>query len=525
MRPRYGDTFRFDRVLNIYFYTSNNEKLMQARLIFSRNGYQLRHYTSTREPYDEDYRLRTPALLKNALDEVTRLVDSRSIFFVEDTSVRIEALSEVEDYPGTRMKEWFSEIDFPELNRLIAIRGGNRAVIVKSDIALRIPTLSRPIYFHGETQGTIAETPPSFEKSIQYPWLTPENFNGWFVPEGTHRRLGEMEFEESLAFDFRAKALSSVLERLEELNAAVNFALPSNVTRRSEARDPEQRQLLLFTPQARHILIVIGQKCAGKTTLSDYLVSKADGGDILCLEGSTILRGLADEDGVPISDGSSAFAFLMARGTDIVAKRAQTYIDRSQASLNVVTGFRTVEEVLYFCRIYPEARVVLVEADEQLRFERHLRRAREGDPRSTTEFRELGEDQLKFGIMRVASEVADYVLSNNSGIIEYQRKIDTLINGLGRDNVGSRGESELFRSVRALHTIGRAATCQEIESMTSTQGLVVRKYNNNRALQSIPEFAVRLQKPKELLRYRLTRRGELLFDLLSKMQGRRKITI
>lgn len=197
MRPQYGDVFRFDRVLRTFFYTSNADKLVQARLIFMRNGYQLSHYRSQHEPYDEDYSLGTRGLLAAALKQVSQEFERRSVLFVEDTSLRLEALSDQVDYPGTRVKEWFSETSFEELDRQIALRGGNRAAVVKSDIALRVPSLSRPIFFHGETSGVVASEPPSFEASPQYPWLTPCTFNGWFVPDGTTKRLGEMEFEEA----------------------------------------------------------------------------------------------------------------------------------------------------------------------------------------------------------------------------------------------------------------------------------------------------------------------------------------
>ena len=46
---------------------------------------------------------------------------------------------------------------------------------------------------------------------------------GWFIPDGATKRLGEMEFEEALGFDFRAKALTKLIARLEEMNAALNL--------------------------------------------------------------------------------------------------------------------------------------------------------------------------------------------------------------------------------------------------------------------------------------------------------------
>jgi hypothetical protein len=59
MRPQYGSSLGFERILNVYFYTSNLDKLFQARLMFVRHGYLLRHFKGDREPYDEDYSLPT----------------------------------------------------------------------------------------------------------------------------------------------------------------------------------------------------------------------------------------------------------------------------------------------------------------------------------------------------------------------------------------------------------------------------------------------------------------------------------
>ncbi|MGY4414904.1 inosine/xanthosine triphosphate pyrophosphatase family protein [Bradyrhizobium sp. LB7.1] len=114
------------------------------------------------------------------------------------------------------VKEWFSSASFEALDRELREKGNNRRVIVKSDIALYLPALSRKVFFHGETDGAIATSPPEFSPSAQYPWLTPDTFNGWFIPQGATKRLGEMEFEESLTFDFRAKSLSALVSRLEE---------------------------------------------------------------------------------------------------------------------------------------------------------------------------------------------------------------------------------------------------------------------------------------------------------------------
>ena len=196
MRPQYGNSLGFERILNVYFYTSNPDKLFQARLMFVRHGYLLRHFKGYREPYDEDYSLPTEQMLTRAIEQVNAEFGVKSIFFVEDTSLRLEALSDSTDFPGLKVKEWFASSSFDEVDRLIQARGGDRRAVVKSDIALYVPGLSHIMFFHGETAGTVAPTPPAFSGSVQYPWLTPSTFNGWFIPDGATRRLGEMEFEE-----------------------------------------------------------------------------------------------------------------------------------------------------------------------------------------------------------------------------------------------------------------------------------------------------------------------------------------
>jgi inosine/xanthosine triphosphate pyrophosphatase family protein/dephospho-CoA kinase len=513
MRLRYGDVFRFDRLLRTFFYTSNADKLIQARLVFMRSGYQLSHYRSQHEPYDEDYSLGTEGLLGEALKQVSQEFQRRSVLFVEDTSVRIEALSEVTDYPGTRVKEWFAETRFEELDRQISLRGGSRRCTVKSDIALRLPSLSRPIYFHGETSGSVAADAPSFAASPQYPWLTPETFNGWFIPDGSTRRLGEMEFEESIAFDFRAKSLTLLIERLEELNAVINLGRSNHVMRRAaEAETEVGSQLSLLPSDRRDVLIVIGHKCAGKSTFSDFLTGQRTG--VFALEGSTLLRHIAAEEDITISSSADALTFLEERNWDVVAKRAAEYIGRENAGLNIVTGMRTIEEVLCLRSMLPAARVVLVEADARTRFERHVKRARSDDARTFKDFARLDEEQMHFGALRVAHDIADVVIRNDTDLRSYWRRIDELVNTIHTLPEGRPSPSELHRSLRALRKIGRAATCDEIAAVTAEQGPAVRKYNNNRALKAVPEFATRLEKRGELLRYRLSPRASALLRLL-----------
>jgi dephospho-CoA kinase/inosine/xanthosine triphosphate pyrophosphatase family protein len=525
MRPEYGNALRFDRVLNVYFYTSNADKLLQARLMFVRHGYNLRHYRGRREPYDEDYSLGTEQLLNRAIKQVNDEFGVKSIFFVEDTSLRLEGLSKNIDHPGLAVKEWFANTSFEELDREL-IKASDRRAIIKSDIALYVPTLSHHIFFHGETAGRVAPSEPSFSASHQYPWLTPSTFNGWFIPDGSNKRLGEMEFEEFLRFDFRAKSLSALITRLEEMNSALNLSAPFYTVRK--APSPTAGEQLLFkeildadegTPR---VLLVIGFKCAGKTTLSDHLAAQDD---VIVVEASSVLRSLAQDAEQSVETADDAFKFLTQHGLDCVAHTIGNFIERGTAKLYVVTGLRTVEEILLLIERFPQANVVLVDSDVQARFERHVRRGRDQDVRTLDEFERQDEEQAQFGVLRVPTEVSTDIIRNDGTVEQFKERIGTFVTSLDgqkspRNTSARRTKSELQRSLVALLALGGSGSCAAISQKTIELGMPVRKYNTNRALKSIPEFAERIKRSGHLLSYRITARGQHLLELLERISVR-----
>ena len=138
--------------------------------------------------------------MTRAIEEIRETVQLAvsTLFFVEDTSLRIEALSDPrQEVPGLHVKDWFARTSFRAAKYSAQSSWDVRAATVKSDIALHVPNLGHPLFFHGETTGTVANTPPQFKPSIENPWLRPDSFNGWFIPDGADRALGAMMVEES----------------------------------------------------------------------------------------------------------------------------------------------------------------------------------------------------------------------------------------------------------------------------------------------------------------------------------------
>ena len=202
-----------DRQLEVSFYTSNLAKFLQARMVFERSGLTLRHLKSRTDPYQEDYEAGKTELLKRAIAQVQLRIGHDTPFFVEDTSLRIEALSPGRaDFPGLRVKEWFQQGGFEELDSRLRREGNDRSAVVKSDIALHLPGLDQPAFFHGETRGAVADSASVQTQPPRYPWLGSDTFNAWFIPEGAIRRLSDMDFEVSCEHDFRVRALVGLLE-------------------------------------------------------------------------------------------------------------------------------------------------------------------------------------------------------------------------------------------------------------------------------------------------------------------------
>lgn len=234
-------------------------------------------------------------------------------------------------------------------------------------------------------------------------------------------------------------------------------------------------------------------------------------------EASSVLRDLCQENGENLKGAKDARAFLNNHGMDVVSKRLVSMIESSlDISDSVVfTGLRTIEEALFIARAGRDVRFVGVFADERIRFERHLRRARDKDEKTFSDFRVIDQDERNFGLLDVAGEVAHYAINNEGSFEQFFSKIDRMIDVLEeRKRVVEGGKSELERSLLALSDLGRPAECSEISSVTSNYGQSVKIYNTNRALKATPSLARRVEKKGQRLQYELTSSGRAAVALL-----------
>jgi inosine/xanthosine triphosphate pyrophosphatase family protein/dephospho-CoA kinase len=448
-------------------------------------------------------------------------------FFIEDTSIRINALSKKHDNPGLAAKEWFQRISFDELDHQLSEKG-DRQASVHSCIGLSLPGLSRPLYFYGETQGTVAKRPAEFVANPSYPWLAPDNFSAWFVPDGASCTLSEMSFEASLDFDFRVRSLLALLDRLEEYTLTMNAATPLyearplNVNKRIPSVG--QGELFQMVAPTATIWLAIGPTCAGKTTLGYFAQQHID---CHVIDASAIVRGIRHELGqekVPISD--FARALLRDRGPDVVARRiAQNhggFLARGESL--VITGFRAIEELQYFREEYPNVHVISIEAAPRVRYQRYLERATRASLDSYEAFQVNDGQQYTLGLLPVAGELADVRLINEGTLESYYDQITKVLGIASRKARGivkvtrhmDPRKSQLYKCLAVLRTAGRPLTTQEIHRYLPD----VRHNNANKMLKRYPELATRQEIRGENVRYQITQNGMAFLAAIDRLHRR-----
>jgi dephospho-CoA kinase/inosine/xanthosine triphosphate pyrophosphatase family protein len=511
LRPKLRTSvLRSKRRPTVAFYTSNIDKFLQARVVFRRAGLDLSHFPRMTSPYEEDYSSSKADLLKKATHDVADKTGGLSIFFIEDTTIRIEALSSEDDVPGLRAKEWFAETTFNDLDKLLQKQDNMRAATVKSDIALYVPGLRDPVIISAETKGRIVDKLPPAHISVRHPWLNTTTFNGWFVPDGADRPLGLMSLEQSWNFDFRIRALSGLLDRLEEYTAILNLSGKALATVRVGSRN---LQPALIAPDT--VVVVVGKTCAGKTTFSEFL---CDATGYAFVEASDVVRELVEEHAL-----SGGTPFLRARrlldghGLDVVAKRIIDLYGSSPLPGLVISGFRTIEELEHVKSFYPNVKVVLVHSSERARYERFLERKRDTHHVSIEEFRHDDQQQWSFGLLRVAEDFADIRILNERSeedlkawVQERQSLFDERHEG-GLSKIRERrlapAENRIYRCLKALSLSGNAMTCEEVEDASAGTGTRIRFNNVNKVLKNVPELARRIEQQGARVRYEITGAG------------------
>lgn len=342
------------------------------------------------------------------------------IFFIEDTSIAIEALSKEKEFPGVNVKYWMRETNFADLDKHLKELGNNRKVTVRSDIVLYLPPDLRKSteetykVFVGVTEGTIVDEEASFETNKIYPWLDNRTFNKWFVPKGAKKPISQLPINSALKYDFRNKALQKLIRFLK-------------------SKDLLETKHILGTPKQgelfpRKNFIICGATCAGKTVLASALTRLHAYRHI---EASDFMRcALYTRHGYSSQVVIQDFAKdALKKDPGIVARQISDYIRSTLEKGIVITGFRSPQEISILQEELSgvELETLYIESSLPVRFERNKRRNRSDAPISFTAFEKKNETQNSMGLSEIRESAKN--ISNEASLCSYIRTtLKTLTN-------------------------------------------------------------------------------------------------
>lgn len=397
----------------LYFATSSPEKLVQARLFLSSLGHRVEQVEYLARPYREPYGESQETLLTHALEQILARTSRPILVFVEDTTVRVEALSSDTDYPGQRAKEWFQETAHEELIRKLDAKGRGMRAVVKSDIALHVPGAPELIFFHGEVGGEILRSAAPARTNPLYPWLESRDFSGWFRPDGAARALGAMSYEESIEFDFRIRALRKLAGRLDEYTAVLSLSPQCVIPIRGADRSVRRPAATAIRDDM--MIVVLGRPGAGKTTIGHYLSMRHG---FWHMESSTILLAAAASAGCEHSIKASLAQELFDKlGYGAVEEHAVNCGLIPSDQPVVYTGVRTVEGLAALLD-HAESKgracfVVHVDVGKRKAMYRYLDRARTMGNHPPLDYRVIIRRDMEFGALPYARVAADWRLVNS----------------------------------------------------------------------------------------------------------------
>jgi inosine/xanthosine triphosphate pyrophosphatase family protein/adenylate kinase family enzyme len=407
-------------MLDITFITSNITKLAHARHLSEMYDVNVLHYK--KKYYGIGYlEPRTPDkkhLLEESMnDAITRWKKNVSnnktqLFFIEDTSVKIDALSDCNnEVPGTEIKYWMAEQNFLKLDSELKKRNNNRRVSVTSHIVLFLTKYIQErenhndeyIMFTSTSTGKIINKECSIDTNILYPWLDNKTFNKWFVPDGFDFPISKLSITDANKADFRREAFEQMFNYIGKYYDITNNSKKNNFL--------NNNAYLPFIP----MYIISGPTCAGKSTVGKYLLEKygyyhIEASDFMSLK-------YYETHGTNFLIDKHNFASeLLKKDPLVVVKSIFMYIKAKKVyDKFIVTGFRTSDEVTNFCDAFSnqDIKKIYITADFDIRFLRWQKRKRDINKYIIDQFHKINNLQDEMGLLKIKN-INDVILFENN---------------------------------------------------------------------------------------------------------------
>lgn len=357
------------------------------------------------------------------IDDRTRLLDSsfedalvrwrkrgldKHFFFIEDTSVKIHALSHNgQEIPGVDIKYWMEGKTFADIDKILKEHGNDRSATVSSYIMLYIPieyrkklhTTTEFQIFVSSISGCVTEEEIHLDTQYAYPWLDNKTFNKWFIPDGCKSPLSTLNIKEANRYDFRRGAF-------EEMLAFLHISKKETYIQKLSVP-----LSLPFVPS----FVVCGPTCVGKSSFGQYLANNYGYYHIEASQFMTMRywESFGPETTMDIHDFA---AHILCEDPLFVVKQIVTFLEKKKiTSKFVITGLRTPSEIEYLVKVTSlfDLRYVYMEASEGVRYARWKKRRRENEHYTPSRFATICQLQDGMGIKDLAKTKRMFHFTNN----------------------------------------------------------------------------------------------------------------
>lgn len=178
---------------------------------------------------------------------------------------------------------------------------------------------------------------------------------------------------------------------------------------------------------------VVGQIASGKGILVDYLIKKF--GFVSFSLSSIVHDELKKKETKKFTRQAlqdMGDELRRRYGNDVLAQRIIKAVKEQKKDIVVIEGIRNPAE-LEFLKKNPNFILIGVKAKRELRFKRLLSRDKEWDPKTYEDFLKVDRRDLGIGQDKSGQQVGrclpycDYVLTNNKGLKDFEKKIGKLM--------------------------------------------------------------------------------------------------
>ena len=177
-----------------------------------------------------------------------------------------------------------------------------------------------------------------------------------------------------------------------------------------------------------HIICIAGLIGSGKDTAAEYIAKKYG---YHIIDYAQILREICRKEGLEVNRDNLQ-NLRIKYGNTFLAEEVVNRVKKSGHNKIVLTPLRRSEDYEIPKRVFGTAvKLLVIESDQSVRFERLNKRGRENDPKDITEFQRQDTREWQIYDFDKTFSYADFKIINNGNINALHKEVEKVMKKLG----------------------------------------------------------------------------------------------